>query len=212
MRLLGPQNPRPPPPLHARRPLRRSRRTRRHPEHPQQPVPRRRPRPRRQQRRPHHRSRRQPALVRRGQRPRLHRQLGQDRRDFPPGGRTNRPRPPHPRAPQTLAQGHAPPRRRQRRQRPQAKDRLHTRQTRQATRRQVLRTRLPRMRTHQLRAVGRGSTLRREAAPLQHGASNEFPGRQARLQGLCRPAEAARGLDQARREGAQGCQAVPHRA
>ena len=57
-------------------PVRGPRRARRHAEHSQQPIPRRRPRPRRQDRHDC-RSRRQSAVVRRSERSRLDRQLGQ---------------------------------------------------------------------------------------------------------------------------------------
>ena len=82
LRLLVPPLPRPSPRRDSRRPVRWARRAGRHPEHPKQPEPRGRAGPYRKVRR-HRRGRRKSALVRRGQCPCLHRQLGEDIRPLP---------------------------------------------------------------------------------------------------------------------------------
>ncbi len=83
LRLLVPQGARPTPPLHGRRPIDGACGPGWHAEHPQQPIA----RGRAGLRGPigdDHRSGRQPALVGRGERPRINRQLGQDpRREAP---------------------------------------------------------------------------------------------------------------------------------
>ncbi len=155
--------PRPSSTLHPRPSRSRPRRSRRHPKHPQQPIPRRRPRPHHQNRHPH-RSRRKPTLVRRSQRPRLHRQLGQNRRRHPnPKARHPRRRGPlplrnfksqipshsrprqtsHPLQEKALVQNRPQTRPLLPRQKIPRPRRHHHRQTRKNSPRQILRTRFP---------------------------------------------------------------------